>query len=150
MSIENLIDELDDIIENAWTLPLSGGKNVVDTDKIRRLLEDIRLRFPKEIVQAKAIVADRTKIIEDAKHESENILKNSEERAKKLLDKNEVIKEAKDKANQIISESQRKSKEIIKAANSYADDTMAKVEKKLSENLCEIKSVRKSLKSTSK
>ena len=93
MNIESLVDELDDMIEEAWTLPLSGGKSVLDADKVKRILEDIRLKFPKEIRQAKAVVADRNKIIEDSKNEAEKIIRSAEEKAKAIVDKSEILKE---------------------------------------------------------
>ena len=144
MSIESLVDELDDMIEDAWTLPLSGGKSVLDADKVKRILEDIRLRFPKEMRQAKAIVADRNKIIEDSKKEAEKIIRAAEEKSKL------VVKEAQAKANNIISDAQKKAKEMIKASNEYVDDLMFRVDKSLTENLNEIKKARKSLKSIQK
>ncbi len=150
MSIENLVDELDDMIEDAWTLPLSGGKSVLDADKVKRILEDIRLRFPKEMRQAKAIVADRNKIIEDSKKEAEKIIRAAEEKSKLVVDRSEMVKEAQAKANNIISDAQKKAKEMIKASNEYVDDLMFRVDKSLTENLNEIKKARKSLKSIQK
>ncbi len=150
MSIESLVDELDDMIEDAWTLPLSGGKSVLDADKVKRILEDIRLRFPKEMRQAKAIVADRNKIIEDSKKEAEKIIRAAEEKSKLVVDRSEMVKEAQAKANNIISDAQKKAKEMIKASNEYVDDLMFRVDKSLTENLNEIKKARKSLKSIQK
>ena len=56
MDIDNLMDELEDILEASWRLPLSGGKAMVDTSEVKRILEDIRLALPREVVQAKKIV----------------------------------------------------------------------------------------------
>ena len=40
---------------------------MVDADKVRDLIDDIRLNIPGEIKQAKAIVSDRAEIIDGAK-----------------------------------------------------------------------------------
>ena len=40
MDIENLIDEIEDILEVSWHLPLSGGRAVIDSKEIRRILEE--------------------------------------------------------------------------------------------------------------
>lgn len=150
MSIESLVDELDDMIEEAWTLPLSGGKSVLDADKVKRILEDIRLSFPKEIRQAKAIAADRNNIIDDAKNEAERIIRSAEEKAKAIVNKDEIVKEANAKANSMVIDAQKKSKEIIKAANDYVDDLMAKTDMILSENLTEVRKARKSIKAVNR
>ena len=43
MSIEEILDQLDELIDRAWSLPLTGGRCVVDADKVRELLDDVRL-----------------------------------------------------------------------------------------------------------
>ena len=150
MNIESLVDELDDMIEEAWILPLSGGKSVLDADKVKRILEDIRLKFPKEIRQAKAVVADRNKIIEDSKNEAEKIIRSAEEKAKAIVDKSEILKEAEAKANEVIANAHKKSKEMIKVANEYVDDLMTRADNELSKNLAVIRRARKSLKDVQK
>ena len=45
MSVADLLDKLDDLVDDAWSLPLSGGKTVVDAEKIRDLLDDIRINI---------------------------------------------------------------------------------------------------------
>ena len=67
MSIEEILDQLDELIDRAWSLPLTGGRCVVDADKVRELLDDVRLNMPTEIRQAQPIVADRPEIVNTAK-----------------------------------------------------------------------------------
>ena len=67
MPIEEILDQLDELIDRSWSLPLTGGRCVVDADKVRELLDDVRLNLPTEIRQAQSIVADRTAIVEEAK-----------------------------------------------------------------------------------
>jgi hypothetical protein len=43
MNIEEILDMLDDLIDKAWGLPLTGGRCVVDAEKVRDLIDDIRL-----------------------------------------------------------------------------------------------------------
>ena len=69
MPIEEILDQLDELIDRSWSLPLTGGRCVVDADKVRELLDDVRLNLPTEIRQAQSIVADRTAIVEEAKKE---------------------------------------------------------------------------------
>ena len=67
MNIEELLDMMDETLEEAVNLPFSGGKRVVDVEKVRDIIDDIRLNMPTEIRQAKAIVQDRAEIVDDAK-----------------------------------------------------------------------------------
>ena len=67
MTIRENLDLIDDILDTALSVPLSRGKSIVDIDKIRDALDDIRLNMPSELKQAKMIVEDRKTIIDDAR-----------------------------------------------------------------------------------
>ena len=71
MNIDDILDAMDEMLDRAWNLPLTGGRCVVDAEKVRDLIDDIRLNMPAEIKQAKQIVADRADIISVAKKEAE-------------------------------------------------------------------------------
>ena len=63
MNVEELVDELYEMVERAWSLPLSRGRAVLDGAEVKQILDEIKEGLPQEIRQAKAIVADRTQII---------------------------------------------------------------------------------------
>ena len=51
--IDVLLNNLDEVLENSMNLPLSGGRCIVDADKVRDIIDEIRLNMPTEIKQAK-------------------------------------------------------------------------------------------------
>lgn len=112
MNIEEILDMLDELLDRAWNLPLSGGRCVIDAEKVREMVDDIRLNLPDEIKQAKAIVKDRTEILSSAKSEAEAIVRKAEERARVMIAQDEVMKQAQAKATEIVTQAQTKSKEI--------------------------------------
>ncbi len=67
MNIDELLDLMDETLEEAFNVPFSNGKRVVDIDKLRDIIDDIRLNMPTEIRQAKAIVNDRADIVSNAR-----------------------------------------------------------------------------------
>lgn len=146
MNIENFLMELDNLIEKSWTLPLSGGKTVMDADKAREIIDSIRLQLPNEIQQARAVVADRTKIINDAKKEAETIIRIAEERAKAMVDENRITQEAKTNANDMLDKALANSKEMRTAASEYVDDLMRRTDESIMSSLSEIRKARQSIK----
>ena len=90
MTVEELLDQLDDTIDRAFSFPLSGGRCVVDAERVREIIDDIRLNLPQELKQAKAIVSDRNDIISTARRESEAIIRSAEERARALVAQEEI------------------------------------------------------------
>ena len=86
MTIDELLDVMDETLEEAVNLPFTGGKRMVDVEKVREIIDEIRLNMPAEIRQAKNIVKDRNTILEKARGESEDIVKRAEERARAIVE----------------------------------------------------------------
>ncbi len=145
MNIEEILDTLDELLDKAWGLPLSGGRCVVDAERVRELLDDIRLNLPTEIRQAKAIVADRAEILAIAKRESDTIIHRAEERAKVLVSEQEIVKQSQEKATEILSAAQTKAKEMRYAAGEFADGILKNTEQSLSDALSDVKNTRQAL-----
>ncbi len=147
MSIEEVLDMLDELLDKSWSLPLSGGRCVVDAEKVRDYIDDIRINLPNEIKQAKAIVNDRNEILEAAHREAESIIRKAEERAKALIAQEEIIKISQSKANEILAQTQMQSREIRQAAQTFSDDILRVTEEAITNALNEIKQTRQALRS---
>ena len=147
MTIEDLLDQIDEMIDKAWSIPLSGGKCSIDGDRLREILDDIRANMPSEVRQAKAIVADRADIISTAKKEAEGIVRKAEERARYLTSPEEVTKQAQQKANELLGQAQTKSREMRKGASDFAEDLLRRTEETLAMRLGEVRQARQALRS---
>ena len=141
MNTEDLLDELYDMVDKAWNLPLSGGRAVLDGEEVKQILDEIRDSRPQELRRAKAMVADRSQIVSDAKREAETIIRVAEERAKAMVNQDEIVKQAQAKANDLISQAQTKFREMRRASNDYIDDALA-------ENLAELRKTRQNIKAS--
>ncbi len=130
MNIEEILDALEDMLEEAWAVPLSG-KCLVDPEKVRQYLQDIRLNMPAEIKQAKLIVNDRSDIITQSEKQAEATIRKAEERAKALVAQEEIVKQAQEKAKEIITQAQTVAKELKKAANEFSDSSLKQSEEAL-------------------
>lgn len=145
MSIEEILDVLDELLDRAWSLPLSGGRCVVDADKVRDLLDEVRLNLPGEIKQARSIVADRGEIISVAKREAEGIVQRAEDRAKALVSKEEIVKQSQARATELMQQAQMKSREIRSAAQDYSENVLRQTEESLTRSLSDVKGTRQGL-----
>ena len=146
MNIDEILNMMDDMLEKAWNVPLSGGRSVVDVENMRDMIDDIRLNIPMEIKHAKAIVADRSDIISNAKDEAEMMIKKAEDRARILISEDEITRAARTKASEIISDAQMQSRQIKKAASDFAERVLSSTEEVLLSSLNEVKSVRQEFK----
>lgn len=142
MAIEEVLDQLDELIDRSWSLPLTGGRCVVDADKVRELLDDIRLNMPTEIRQAQSIVADRTEIVEEAHKEAEQIIARAEKRAAALVEEEEIVRQSKNKAQEIAQAAQQQAFEMRQSAKEFVDNILRVSEESLTKSLGEIKNTR--------
>ena len=150
MNINEILDTMEDMLEQAWSLPLSGGKSVVNVERMLDLISEIHLQLPKEIKQSKMIVADRQDIINDAKKEAEQIIRDAELKAKRLVSDTEILKEAKTRANQMLTQAHNQSNEIKQMTNEYVERVLTKSEKTLLTNLQELKGAHAAIRKSSK
>ncbi len=144
MNIEEFLDQIDEMIDRALRLP--GGKCVMDMEKLRIAIDDIRLNMPQEIKQARGIVADRADIISTAKREAENVVRTAEERGRAMVAQEEITRQAQNRASEIIAQAQGKSREMRKAAQDFVDEIMRRCDDSLTVNLTEVRKTRASLK----
>ena len=147
-AVEDLIDELYDVLEKGWSLPLSGGKSFIDSEEAKQILDEIREAIPAEVRKAKAIVADRAQIISEAQREAETIVRVAEEKAKTIVNQEEIVRQAQAKANDIMAQAQVKFREMRKASNDYVEDIMRRTDEAVSASLAELRKTRQSIKST--
>ncbi len=146
MIIDDILDMMDDLLDNAASVPFSVKKSIVDCDQMRDYINEIRLNLPQEIKQAKLIVRDRQSIINDANKEADNIIRRAEDRAKVIVSNDEITKAAKARAVEIMNQAQSKAKEIRNAANQYIDDVLVKTEDCLQANLADVRKRRQAIK----
>ncbi|MDK2802564.1 MAG: ATPase [Oscillospiraceae bacterium] len=145
MNIHEILDSLDETLDKSWSFPFSNGKSLIDIDKIRNLIGDIRINMPTEIKQARMIVEDRKQIIEDSKIESDIIIRKAEERAKAILNKDEIVKRANEKALEMINSAHAHTKELKLATNDFVNKILKESEDHMMKNIDSIKVARATL-----
>ncbi len=140
-----LLDELEQEIETAKKVPLAG-KILLEKDDLLDIIDKIRTELPEEIRQARWIVRERERVINEAKAEASKIIEDAKSKTKQLALESEVVKEAKLHGEEIIAEAHKISYEIKSSAHEYADNILASIENNLQKSLEIILQGRKELK----
>ncbi len=144
MEIFTLLENLEELLENGAKVPFST-KVMVDVEELREILEDIRLKLPDELKQAKWVKEERQRIISDAEQEAENMIKEAEGKIVTLVDEHEITRQALAQKEEIIENANKVSKEISIGTRDYADAILEKVEDVLKETLDVVRNNRKEL-----
>ena len=146
VSIESMLESLEELLEEGVGVPLSGGKRLVDVEQARDIIDDIRINMPQEILQAKAIVQDKAQIVAKAHKEAEEIVRKAEARARELLDKEEIVLKANEKAKEITESAQSQANQLKTTVTQYCDTLLTQTQEQLKKSFDEVKLVKENLK----
>jgi len=130
--IEELLLLLNNMIQDSWTVPLSGDRCVIERDKALDIIDEIREALPSELKQARSIVESRNEVLAAAKREAEAIKRQAEERARVLVSENEIVVASRQRAGEMINAAETKSAQIVKAANEYIEQVLKRAEEAVS------------------
>ncbi len=144
MEIFSLIENIEELLENSSKVPFSN-KVMVDVEEVRDILEDMRLKLPDELKQAKWVKDERQRIISDAEQEAQSILKQAEGQIVTMLDEHVITQQALEQKEEIIQNANKVSQEISVGTRDYADAVLEKVEEILNESIDIIKKNRQEL-----
>ena len=145
MTVDEILEQLDDMLDKALHLPLSGGKCLMPAEQLRDCVDGIRANMPIEVRQAKAIVNDRAEIISTARKEAEGIVRTAEERARRLVQEEEVVRQAQEKSTEMLAQAQQKAREMRRSAFDFSEDMLKRTEEALAQRLGEVRQVRQTL-----
>ena len=150
MNVNELLDTIEDTLEESTSMPLSGGKRLVDVEKVRDYLDDIRANLPGELRQAQQIVNDRAQIVDTANAQAQAIVKKAEERARILVSDAEIVKAAQQRAAEITAAAQSESRTLRQTVTDYCDNMLKTTEEAMVENAAQVKNVRANMRQNAK
>lgn len=140
--IEEIISTLYEMVQDARSVPLSSDKCIIERDRVLDLLDEISNQLPGELKQARTIVESRGEVINNAKREAENILKQAQAQARQMVTEDEIYRHAQEEANAMVQAAQDRIRELKGVTNDYVDDALKQTEQAISEALNEVKESR--------
>lgn len=140
-----LLEDLEDVLDDATSMPMTK-KSLVDVDKIKTIIEDIRLNTPQETKQAKAIVDSRNSILDEAKKEADEIIAQAQAQARELVARDQIthtaqaeaadiMAKAKEEGDAYIQDAKNQASEILSDATTKANDMLTNAQNKSREML---------------
>lgn len=147
MNVEELLELMEETLEEGTAVPFAASKRVVDVDRMRDIIDEVRNNLPDELRDSKKIVADREQIIRNAQTEADNLIKQAEERARGLVSDQEIVKRAQQRAVEIMAAAQSQAKELNRSATAYCETILKNSEEVLARSIADIKNTRMNLRS---
>ncbi len=131
MNISEILEQMEDMMEDASRVPLMSGKRFIDSNQMQQLIDDIRANLPEEIRQAQATVEKRAQILEAAKQEGQKLIDEAKLKADEMVSAHEITKQAQEKANDIMNRAAASAKEMQQQAVDFSDSKLIAAEKAL-------------------
>ena len=140
--IEDIINALYDMVQDARALPLGADKCILERDKVLDMLDEIIAQLPAELKQSRTIVESRNELIGQARREAENIVRQAQQKASELVEQEAIYQEAKRQCADMVVKTQTRIADLRKASNEYMDDALRRTEEAIAMSLGEVKDTR--------
>lgn len=145
MNIDEILEEMDELLDKSTSVPFVSHKKIVDGERMRELINDVRLNLPHELKEAKKIEFDCQRILNEAKINADGIIRRAEERAEQICSQESIIADARKKAVDILQNAQLKAGEVQKQAVLSVAQMLNEAEKTHQQSLDKIKKTKEGL-----
>lgn len=141
-NIEDIISALYDMVQDARALPLGADKCILERDKVLDMLDEIIAQLPVELKQSRTIVESRNELIGQARREAENLIRQAQEQASKMVAEETIYQEAKRQCQEMVMQTKSRMAELRKASNDYMDDALRRTEEAVAMSLEDVRDTR--------
>lgn len=132
MTVIELLDELEDVIDTASAVPLTG-KVVVEKNEILELVNDIKKSLPDDVKQAKWLKDEQDRILTEAKQEYEKLLAEAKKQADYMIDNDDITIKAKKYAEQISASADEYCRSMKLRTYDYIDKLLFDMQNRMNE-----------------
>ena len=138
MDILNLVDKLEELFSQGRSIPMTHNV-IVDEDRMLDIIDQMRISIPDEIKRSQQILAQRDRILAQAKEEHDRTIEIAKEKREQLTSSSEITAEAKKRADQIISQAYTEAEVIKREADKYALDTLKHLELEMDRTINQVR-----------
>ncbi len=138
IGVLELLDEIESLIDQGKKIPFTHNVTI-NMDRMLELLDQIREGFPEELSQAKWVLQERKKVLEEAQQEAERVLQQARAQAQALVSESEIIKQAEVKSREIWERRGEEARALKRDAEAYAESLLTKLEGVLEKALTTVK-----------
>ncbi len=132
MTVLELLEEIEDIVDTAPGLPLTG-KIMVDAGELLEIVRAIRLSLPDDVQQAKWVKDEKERILGEAKGEYEKIIVEAKKQADYLVETDDITLRAQKMAEGIRQDAEDYAKVLKMRTYDYVDKMLYDMQARMDE-----------------
>lgn len=127
MDILHLVDRLEELINSSQSIPFTRNV-IIDEDRVLDLIDQMRVAIPEEVKKSQQIMAQKDRLIAQAKEEAKRTLSLAKEKSDQIIDRDSIVQDARKKAKQIEAEAEVKASKTQAEADDYVAETLTNLE----------------------
>lgn len=126
MAILQLVDQLTEMLNQGKEVPLSRYR-MVDATAFGQMLERMRISVPSSVRESEKTLAERDRILEEARAQAKAIISEAQGRAQNMLKDDQLLAIANREAERIIDDGRKSAEEQMKEADQYAQQVLSEL-----------------------
>lgn len=134
MDIQDRLDELTVLVEDAKAMPLSASC-IVNRAQVLDLIEEIRQLLPEAVHRADELLADREAVVQDGRREADRILERARADADRMVSEHEVYLAAVAESQALRADTDAENARRRRETDDYIDAKLATFEITLQKTL---------------
>ena len=111
-------------------MPLSSYR-MVNADEFGQLLEHLRINVPSSIRESERMLAERDKILSEARSEALRMVEDAQRHARELISDNALVEAAEQEARRIVETSRQLAYQRTQEADDYAMNVLKQLGQRL-------------------
>ena len=133
----SITEKLNNISEYLSSSKKVMGKSVIDVEKIKEMLEEVRGNLPRELEQSELIISQKESILNDASEEAEkltaetsqhceNLIAQAQSRADEIVSQDEIVAVAEKRADEIVSQAEKTKEDTMEVVEHNKNEIMSR------------------------
>lgn len=122
-TIESALSKLETEIRSGKK-SVFGNQRSVEESVCIDLIQQIREGLPQEMAQARVVIQERQKLLEDAQKQCEALLEQTRAQQAQMLNRDEIVLQANQQAKQIVDQAQAYAQDAVNRAYQQILDMM--------------------------
>lgn len=130
MKIDELLKEIEEIINTASSVPLTG-KIMIEGEEIINILNEIESVLPDEIKAARWIQNEKDRILNEARNEYDTVINDAKRQAEALVEESEILAKVKKRSQEIMHITDENVKRLKMSTYDYMDSVLYKFQEEM-------------------
>lgn len=143
MSVYRVLEKLEGYVHQGTWLP--AGFRILSEERLVEFIEKIRSSLPEEVGRAKLIAKDQERMIRAAQEKAQAIVSEATGKFEEALDDHEIVTRARTTAEIILREAEERARKVREGADHYAAQLLGDLEGRLSGALGSVRKGREAL-----